>query len=160
MKIPRIISIGIVTIVALVIGIASFDPVYAEVPCCSLKDGVRIVTKTGKPASPAQIRTMQTSQSPASTEHLATAPKPAGGAATSGGGGGHTAAAAFLSWSRLGYEKRRPYLERFAEALDKRNSELSRLLTLEQGKPLRQAALEIQTTIDVVRYFANAVLQD
>src|SRR5271155_3828663 len=59
------------------------------------------------------------------------------------------AAAAFAPWSRLGYEKRRPYLERFAEALEERNSELSRLLTLEQGKPLRQAALEIQTTIDV-----------
>jgi acyl-CoA reductase-like NAD-dependent aldehyde dehydrogenase len=70
------------------------------------------------------------------------------------------AAAAFAPWSRLGYEKRRPYLERFAEALKERNSELSRLLTLEQGKPLRQAEREIQTTIDVVRYFASAVLED
>jgi acyl-CoA reductase-like NAD-dependent aldehyde dehydrogenase len=41
------------------------------------------------------------------------------------------AAVAFAPWSRLGYEKRRPYLERFAEALKERNSELSRLLTLE-----------------------------
>jgi len=70
------------------------------------------------------------------------------------------ATAAFATWSRLGYEKRRPYLEKFAEALKERKLELSRLLTLEQGKPLREAELEIQRTIDVVRYSASAVLQD
>ena len=70
------------------------------------------------------------------------------------------ATAAFATWSRLGYEKRRPYLEKFAEALEERKFELSRLLTLEQGKPLREAELEIQRTIDVVRYSASAVLQD
>jgi hypothetical protein len=90
MKLTRIISIGVVAMFALAVGIASFDPVYAVAPCCTLKDGTWIVTKTGKPASPAQIRTMGTSQSP-STEHPASPPKPAGGAATStsGGGGGN-----------------------------------------------------------------------
>jgi hypothetical protein len=91
MTIARIISIGSVAMFVLAVGIASFDPVYAAAPCCSLKDGVWIVTKTGKPASPTQIRTMGTSQSPASTEHVASPPKPTTGAATgtSGGGGGH-----------------------------------------------------------------------
>jgi len=91
MTIARIISIGIVVMFALAVGIASFDPTYAEGPCCALKDGTWIVTKTGKPASPAQIRTMGTSQSP-STEHAATPPKPAGGtpaSPSSGGGGNH-----------------------------------------------------------------------
>jgi hypothetical protein len=87
MKIARIISIGSVAMFVLAVGIAAFYPVYAGLPCCSLKDGTWIVTKTGKPASPAQIRTMGTSQSPASTEHVASPPKPATG--TSGGGGGH-----------------------------------------------------------------------
>jgi len=85
MTIARIISIGIVTMFALAVGIAGFDPVYAGAPCCALKDGTWIVTKTGKPASPAQIRTMGTSQPSGSTEHVASPPKPATGA--SGGGG-------------------------------------------------------------------------
>jgi hypothetical protein len=89
MTIVRTISIAIVTTFALAIGIASFDPVYAALPCCSLKDGTWIVTKTGKPASPAQIRTMGTSQSAPTSIKTDAAPKPAGGAATSGGGGGH-----------------------------------------------------------------------
>ena len=90
MTIARIISIGFVVMFALAVGIASFDPVYAALPCCALKDGTWIVTKTGKPASPAQIRTMGTSQPPL-TEHVASPPKPAGGGATgtSGGGGGN-----------------------------------------------------------------------
>jgi hypothetical protein len=91
MTITRIISIGIVVMFVLAVGIATFDPTYAGLPCCTLKDGTWIVTKTGKPASPAQIRTMGTSQSPGSTEHLASPPK-TGGATTGtsgGGGGGH-----------------------------------------------------------------------
>ena len=86
----RIISIVIVAMFALAVGIASFDAVYALNPCCGLKDGTWIVLKTGKPASPAQIRTMGTSQSP-SAEH-ASSPKPAGGtpaSPSSGGGGGN-----------------------------------------------------------------------
>ena len=62
MTITRIISIGIVTMFALAIGIATFDPVYAagepSSPCCSVRNGVWIVTKTGKPATAAQLRTM------------------------------------------------------------------------------------------------------
>ena len=90
MTIARTLSIGIVAMVALAVGIATYDPVYALSPCCGIKNGVWIVLKTGKPASPAQIRTMGTSQSPASIKADAP-PKPAGGAATgaSGGGGGH-----------------------------------------------------------------------
>jgi hypothetical protein len=62
MTIARIISIGVVTMFALAIGIATFDAAYAAGPCCSVRNGVWIVNKTGKPASPAQIRTMEQSQ--------------------------------------------------------------------------------------------------
>ncbi len=58
MTITRIVSIGVVTMFGLAIGIATFDPVYAGTPCCSVRNGVWIVNKTGKPASPAQLRTM------------------------------------------------------------------------------------------------------
>ena len=90
MTLARIISIGSVAMFVLAVGIATFDPTYAAEPCCTLKDGTWIVNKTGKPASPAQIQTMQKSQSP-STQHMAAPPKPAGAAptGTSGGGGGH-----------------------------------------------------------------------
>jgi hypothetical protein len=61
MTITRIISIGIVTMFGLAIGIATFDLSYAatdQAPCCSVRNGVWIVTKTGKPATAAQLRTM------------------------------------------------------------------------------------------------------
>ncbi len=58
MTITRIISIGVVTMFALAIGIATFDPTYAENPCCSVRNGVWIVNKTGKPATATQLRTM------------------------------------------------------------------------------------------------------
>jgi hypothetical protein len=59
MTITRIISIGIVTMFALAIGvIATFDPVYAAEPCCTVRNGVWIVIKTGKPATAAQLQTM------------------------------------------------------------------------------------------------------
>ncbi len=85
MTITRIFSIGIVTMFALAIGIAIFDPVYAAEPCCTVRNGVWIVNKTGKPASPAQIRTMGT-QSPSPN---AAGPKVEGPGSGGGGGGGH-----------------------------------------------------------------------
>jgi hypothetical protein len=83
MTITRIISIGVVTMFALAIGIA-FDPSYALTPCCSVRDGVWIVNKTGKPASPAQIRTMEQSQTGKSIggnspDHSGAAVAPSGG---------------------------------------------------------------------------------
>jgi len=59
MTIARIISIGTVVTFTL---IAASDAVYGAGPCCAVKNGVWVVTKTGKPASPAQIRTMEKSQ--------------------------------------------------------------------------------------------------
>jgi hypothetical protein len=92
MTLARLISICILVVFASAIGIASFDAVYAGAPCCALKDGVWIVTKTGKPASPAQIRTITSSPKVIDGGTTTrTPPKPAGGAATgtSGGGGGN-----------------------------------------------------------------------
>ena len=56
MIITRILSLGFVLMFAL---IATSDAVYAENPCCTFRDGTWVVIKTGKPASPAQVRTME-----------------------------------------------------------------------------------------------------
>jgi hypothetical protein len=58
MTINRILSLGLVLMFAL---IATSDAVYAELPCCTLRDGTWVVTRTGMPASPAQVRTMEAS---------------------------------------------------------------------------------------------------
>jgi hypothetical protein len=82
MTIARIISIGAVVTFALAVGIVTFDPTYAGAPCCTIQNGVWIVTKTGKPASPAQIRTMGTSSQP-SAPIKADTPKTGSGAPVS-----------------------------------------------------------------------------
>ena len=99
MTITRIISIGAVVMFALS---ATSDAVYSAQPlgpCCALKNGVWVVTKTGKPASPAQVRTMEKSQAPASIKAASpktggtmgsSNPAPVGGSAEPHSGGGHT----------------------------------------------------------------------
>ncbi len=62
---------------------------------------------------------------------------------------------AFPSWAALGYEYRSGYVEAFAAALEARASEFSRLLTLEQGKPLPQAEAEIRGSVAALRFFAS-----
>jgi acyl-CoA reductase-like NAD-dependent aldehyde dehydrogenase len=47
------------------------------------------------------------------------------------------ARAAFPAWSALSYEERSAYIERYADALEANRDELARLLTTEQGKPLK-----------------------
>lgn len=61
---------------------------------------------------------------------------------------------AFLSWAALTYEHRSGYVEAFAAALEARALDFSRLLTLEQGKPLPQAEAEIRGSVAALRFFA------
>lgn len=62
---------------------------------------------------------------------------------------------AFPSWAALSYEHRSGYVEAFAAALEARASNFSRLLTLEQGKPLAQAEAEIRGSVAALRFFAS-----
>ncbi|GGG12025.1 aldehyde dehydrogenase [Rhizobium wenxiniae] len=62
---------------------------------------------------------------------------------------------AFPSWAALTYEHRSGYVEAFAAALEARASDFSRLLTLEQGKPLPQAEAEIRGSVAALRFFAS-----
>ncbi|WP_254368908.1 MULTISPECIES: aldehyde dehydrogenase family protein [Paraburkholderia] len=47
---------------------------------------------------------------------------------------------AVKAWSALGYDGRQKYLNAYADALEVHRDELSRLLILEQGKPLKTMA--------------------
>ncbi len=47
---------------------------------------------------------------------------------------------AFPAWSALSWEERSGYIQRYADALESQADELARLLTLEQGKPLKTPA--------------------
>lgn len=65
------------------------------------------------------------------------------------------AKAAFRTWSALGYERRQVYLNAYADALATHRDELARLLTLEQGKPLKtMAEPEVDQSISWIRQIA------
>lgn len=58
------------------------------------------------------------------------------------------------AWARLNHGERRAYIERLCDAIDSRHEEFARLLTREQGKPLRQARAEISGGMRRFRYYA------
>lgn len=65
------------------------------------------------------------------------------------------AKAAFKAWSALGYERRQAYLNAYADALQAHRDELARLLTQEQGKPLKtMAEPEVDQSISWIRQIA------
>ncbi|UFW85062.1 aldehyde dehydrogenase family protein [Bradyrhizobium barranii] len=65
------------------------------------------------------------------------------------------AKAAFASWSDKPLRERGALLVRLADALEVRQDEFARLLTLEQGKPLSEANWEISFTIRIIRHHAT-----
>jgi acyl-CoA reductase-like NAD-dependent aldehyde dehydrogenase len=65
------------------------------------------------------------------------------------------AKAAFASWSDKPLRERGALLVRLADALEARQDEFARLLTLEQGKPLSEANWEISFTIRIIRHHAT-----
>ncbi len=63
---------------------------------------------------------------------------------------------AFKSWSALSYDQRQNYLNTYADALEAHRDELARLLTLEQGKPLKTGAEpEVDQSISYIRQIAG-----
>jgi acyl-CoA reductase-like NAD-dependent aldehyde dehydrogenase len=65
------------------------------------------------------------------------------------------AKAAFSAWSAKPIGERGALLVRLADVLEAKKDEFSRLLTLEQGKPLSEAHWEIDFTIDIIRHYAT-----
>ena len=70
------------------------------------------------------------------------------------------AKAAFPAWSAKPVRERGALLAKLADALEARQDEFARLLTLEQGKPLSEAHWEIGFTIDIIRHHATLDLPD
>ncbi|HET6972297.1 MAG TPA: aldehyde dehydrogenase family protein [Phenylobacterium sp.] len=62
---------------------------------------------------------------------------------------------AFPAWSGLARLERRAFLEAFAFAVEVRLEEFSKLLVLEQGKPLPQAQREMRVAIAALRAFGG-----
>ena len=70
------------------------------------------------------------------------------------------AKAAFPTWAAKSVRERGALLARLADALEARQDEFARLLTLEQGKPLPEAHWEIGFTIAIIRHHATLDLPD
>src|SRR5580704_322421 len=70
------------------------------------------------------------------------------------------AKAAFPAWSAKPIRERGALLVKLADALEGRQDEFARLLTLEQGKPLSEAHWEIDFAIGIIRHHATLDLPD
>ena len=69
------------------------------------------------------------------------------------------AAQAFPAWSATPADERAGLISALADALEQRIDEFAALLTVEQGKPLDQAAGEIRGSVNVLRTFATMRLE-
>jgi acyl-CoA reductase-like NAD-dependent aldehyde dehydrogenase len=63
--------------------------------------------------------------------------------------------AAFADWSEWTQARRADVLRRAVELIRKNEKELAHLLTTEQGKPLREAVLEIRRFAHTIEYYAG-----
>jgi acyl-CoA reductase-like NAD-dependent aldehyde dehydrogenase len=63
-------------------------------------------------------------------------------------------------WAALGYAGRRPYLERFADAMAASAERIAETLTRERGGPITDCRFEVGRAIETIRYFAAQSLED
>lgn len=63
--------------------------------------------------------------------------------------------AAFGSWRQLTAKARGEFLRRMAAELEHRREEISRLLSMENGKPLAQSLSEVAMSVDHLQWFAE-----
>ncbi|KAJ5812196.1 aldehyde dehydrogenase [Penicillium riverlandense] len=66
-----------------------------------------------------------------------------------------SATAAFKTWSCTPYVERRAALLRFADAFEAKAKEFVQMLTVEQGKPIFQAEIEVSTAVQWIRSTAE-----
>lgn len=65
------------------------------------------------------------------------------------------ASRAFPAWSRTSSQKRAEILHQAADLVRQRADEIARLLTMEQGKPLKNARMEVHSSAEVLDYYAE-----
>ncbi|HOJ88833.1 MAG TPA: NAD-dependent succinate-semialdehyde dehydrogenase [Pseudothermotoga sp.] len=66
--------------------------------------------------------------------------------------------AAFKTWSNLSPIKRAEIIKRAVKIAEERSEEISRLLTLENGKTIKESREELRSSLESIRYFAESVL--
>ncbi|MEM0011287.1 MAG: NAD-dependent succinate-semialdehyde dehydrogenase [Nitrososphaerota archaeon] len=66
---------------------------------------------------------------------------------------------AFKGWSEISLDDRRSLLRRAADMVEKRAEEIARYLTLEQGKPFKQAVNEVMNAAYALRYFSEEIFR-
>src|SRR5690606_13776475 len=59
------------------------------------------------------------------------------------------------TWARIDAADRGTLLWRIADAIEARAEDLARLEVLDNGKPLREAQIDIATAVDAFRYYAG-----
>ncbi|MBF7015033.1 aldehyde dehydrogenase family protein (plasmid) [Novosphingobium resinovorum] len=64
------------------------------------------------------------------------------------------------AWAALGYEGRRPYLERFADAMAANAARIAETLTRERGGPIADCRFEVGRATDAIRHFASQKIED
>ncbi len=70
------------------------------------------------------------------------------------------AADAFPAWSRLPAAARGEVLRRAADAVDRRVEQIAQDMTLEMGKPIREARMEAARMAQILRFFAGEGLRE
>ncbi|MGC8778679.1 MAG: aldehyde dehydrogenase family protein, partial [Candidatus Caldatribacteriaceae bacterium] len=66
------------------------------------------------------------------------------------------AAVAFKEWSEKSPFERASLMEKVALEVEKRAEEIGKVMTAEEGKPLKEAISEVKGSAEVLRYFADA----
>jgi len=61
----------------------------------------------------------------------------------------------FHNWRALSIAERNTHLQKVAELIDNRKTQLAALITLEMGKPLREALFEIEKCVTVFDYYLS-----
>ncbi|MDZ5713347.1 NAD-dependent succinate-semialdehyde dehydrogenase [Jeotgalibacillus haloalkalitolerans] len=89
---------------------------------------------------------------PATTETIATVPKGGKEEAVKAVDAAHNA---FKDWSGRNTYERSALLMKWADLIDEHTDELARLMTIEQGKPLKEAAGEISYANGFIKWFAE-----
>jgi succinate-semialdehyde dehydrogenase/glutarate-semialdehyde dehydrogenase len=66
---------------------------------------------------------------------------------------------AFREWSESSLDDRRSLLRKAADIVEKRAEDIARYLTMEQGKPIKQALNEVLNAAYALRYFAEEIFR-
>ncbi|ABH00703.1 aldehyde dehydrogenase (plasmid) [Rhodococcus jostii RHA1] len=71
----------------------------------------------------------------------------------------HAALKAFHTWQHSTFSERSTIIDRIADAIEKRREEIARIITLENGKPLKSAQDEVDWSLSWARHVAGCSIE-